>query len=161
MTEGVGSMLIAYSDLFLVQCPRCSGRARIFTPNTQKSQDTYSYIGHDLKRLLCNKCGLSKDIRSKRNWQNLWVYEKKMFDSREGIDEYFGLPLYLQTKYKDRTLWFYNYDHLAEIEKYIREYINPSGLYTKNIENKLPSWIRLEKNKEDILNAIHKLKELV
>lgn len=32
MLNEVGNSLLAYSDLFLVQCPKCKGCSKIFTP---------------------------------------------------------------------------------------------------------------------------------
>ncbi|MGX2959603.1 hypothetical protein JNUCC23_10100 [Peribacillus sp. JNUCC 23] len=160
MLDGVGGMLLAYSDLFLVQCPRCSSCSRIFTPNNAKGKDEPRYLGHESKRLLCVKCGYTKDIHPKRRWDNLWAFSHELYNEKQGVDWYFGLPLYLQTQCCGHKLWFFNYEHLFDIENYIKEHVRPSGLYYLSAKSRLPKWMKLSKNRDEVLKAITKLKFL-
>ncbi|GGI11647.1 hypothetical protein [Gottfriedia solisilvae] len=159
MIEGVGGGLIAYSDLILVQCPECRSCARITTPNNAKGLINPRYMGHESKRLQCIKCGLTKEVHPKRRWDNLWAYTHELFDEKQGLDWYFGLPLYLQIQCCGHKMWFFNFDHLSLVEKYIKKNIRPSGLYYLSIESRLPKWMKLSKNREEVLKAITKLKQ--
>ncbi|WP_028390657.1 hypothetical protein [Bacillus cihuensis] len=161
LNEGVGGSLIAYSDLFLVHCPRCNSCSRIFTPSNAKGQNEPGYIGHESKRLVCSKCGFIKDIHPKRRWDNLWAFSHELFDEKQGIDWYFGLPLYLQTQCCGHNIWFFNFEHLSHIEDYIKKHVRPSGLYYLSIESRLPTWMKLSKNREEVLKTIEKLKQKV
>ncbi|MFJ7824854.1 hypothetical protein [Psychrobacillus sp. NPDC096623] len=158
MLDGVGGRLLDYSDLFLVQCPRCNSCARIYTPNRAIGENEPRYLGHESKRLLCVKCGYTKDIHPKRKWNNLWAISHQLYNVKQGVDWYFGLPLYLQTQCCGQKLWFFNYEHLFGVENYIKERVRPSGLYYLSAESRLPIWMKLSKNRDDVL--ITKLKFL-
>ncbi|PEE44180.1 hypothetical protein [Bacillus pseudomycoides] len=145
MLDNYGGMLIEHLDLFLVRCPRCNGCARVFTPNNAKGIDELRCIGHESKRLLCRKCGLTKDIHSKRRWDNVWKFNHELFDEKQGVDWYFGLPLYLQKECCGHSLWFFNLEHLHRVEDYVKKRLRPFGSYYLSVESRLQKWIKLSK----------------
>ncbi|KAB7709059.1 hypothetical protein F9802_02730 [Bacillus aerolatus] len=161
MLNGVGGSLLAYSDLFLVHCPRCSSCARIFTPSNAKGQNEPRYTGHESKRLVCSKCGLTKDIHPKRSWNNLWTFNHELFDEKQGVDWYFGLSLYLQAQCCGNNIWFFNLEHLDHIEEYIKKHLRPSELYYLSMESRLPAWMKRSKNRGEVLKVIDKLRQKV
>ncbi|MBM7706348.1 ribosomal protein S27E [Chryseomicrobium aureum] len=154
----LGGSLWSYSNLIFVQCPKCEKGARVFT--LSNDEDEQRVVGHESKRLLCKECGYIKDIHPVRRWDNLLAFEHTLYDVREGVDWYFGLPLYLQTTCCGHKIWFLNYDHLKEIEDYIQKNNRPSGLYYLSAESRLPKWMKLSKNKSEVLKAISKVKTL-
>ncbi|MEH6849089.1 MULTISPECIES: hypothetical protein [Bacillus] len=158
MLGNYGGMLIEHTDLFLVYCPRCNGCARVFTPDNAKGKGEPRYIGHELKRFLCSKCGLTKDIHPKRRWDNSWAFNHELFNAKHGVDWYFGLPLYLQKECCGHKLWFFNLEHLHRVEDYVQRRLRPFRPYYLSIESRLPKWIKLSKNRNEILKTIEKLK---
>lgn len=125
MLVGVGGSLIAYSELIHVKCPKCNSCPKIiFSLENSKGHNEQRYLGHESKRLLCVKYGLTKEIHPKKRWDNLCVFNQILFDEKQGIDWYFGLPLYLQTKCCGHTLWFLILN--TYIEHYIKEHIRPT-----------------------------------
>ncbi|MEH7110444.1 hypothetical protein [Bacillus sp. JJ1764] len=161
MLGNYGGSLIEYSNLFLVICPRCDHCARVFTPINAKGKEEFCYLGHESKSLLCSHCGLTKDIHPKRNWENLWIYYHDLFDEKQGVDWYFGLPLFLQKECCGHNLWFFNLEHLLHVEDYVRKRIRPFGSYYLSVEARLPKWVKLAKNRDEILSTIEKLKQKI
>lgn len=159
MLNEVGNSLLAYSDLFLVQCPKCKGCSKISTPINALGRGEARVLGHESKRFLCEKCGFVKDIHPKRRWDGLWSFNFKLYDEKQGVDWYFGFPLFLQTQCCGHTLWFFNFEHLTHIEEYIQKNIRPAQLYYLSIESRLPKWMKLSKNRKEILKAIDRLRQ--
>lgn len=153
-----GNSLLAYSDLFLVHCPKCHSCSRVFTPDNAIGRNEPSYIGHESKRFICEKCGYTKDIHPKKRWDNLWAFPFEHYDEKQGVDWYFGYPLFLQTRCCGQMLWFFNYEHLSHIETYIQQTVRPSGLYYLSPESRLPKWMKDSKNRKEVLKAIDRLK---
>lgn len=160
MLDGYGEGLVEYSDLILVQCPRCKSCARIFTPENAQDQDHPRHVGHESKRLLCIECGHIKDIHPVKRWDNELAYPHELYNEKEGVDWYFDLPLYLQTPCCGHKLWFFNYEHLLDIENYVQEHVRPSNLYYLGVNSRLPKWMKQSKNRDDVLKSIAKLKAL-
>ena len=158
MLKEAGNSLIAYADLFLVHCPNCNSCSKVFTPPYAKGRDEPRYIGHESKRFLCTKCGYMKDIHPKRRWDNLWAFDFELFDEKQAVDWYFGFPLFLQSPCCGHKLWFFNLEHLAHIETYIQQIIRPANLYYLSPESRLPKWMKLAKNRKEVLRAMEQLK---
>ena len=49
-------------------------------------------------------------------------------------------------------------EHLNYIESYIEAELRESHPYYLSVQSRLPKWMKLAKNKEDVLKAIQKLK---
>ena len=73
-------------------------------------------------------------------------------------DWYFQLPLYLQIECSGNTLWALNLEHLNYMESYIEAEIRKSHPYYLSVESRLPKWMKLAKNRNEVLRAIQKLK---
>ena len=79
--------------------------------------------------------------------------------NQQAKDQYFGLDFWYMTNFKSNCFWAYNLDHLNEIEYYVSAEIRKRhlGEYQSMVE-KLPKWVSSKKNRDEILNAITKLK---
>ncbi|MFC4712983.1 hypothetical protein [Planococcus dechangensis] len=151
--------LLAFADLFLVQCPKCKNCARVFTPqNALGVNESIIVPGHETKRVSCNQCGFSKDKHPSKK-SNHYEFDFNLFEQNPEADWYFGLPLYLQIPCCGRQLWFLNERHLDYIEAYLKKGVRPSNTYYMSIESRLPKWMKSSKNRVQVLRAIQKLKE--
>jgi len=121
----------------LVVCPRCSGMATV-----------NSRGGFGLARLACELCGSaqSKDVRT--------------YSLGSADDPYFGLPLWLQAPCSTQTLWAYNSEHLLFLKQYIgatdrrRPIRSPIDPLNRLLASRLPKWMQLSKNRDQILKVI-------
>lgn len=87
-------MLLSFSDLFLVQCPKCTNCASVFTLENPLDVDESIVVrGNESKRVACKSCGFSKDMHPRKRSNH---YEFNLFKQNPEADWYFGLPLYLQ-----------------------------------------------------------------
>ena len=101
----------------------------------------------------CPHCGITRTFHPK--------HEKVLmnYNSRGDIcDPVFNLPLWFQINVKGKLLWAYNRKHLNDIRMYVfaklRERTTPH--FTTMVEM-LPNFIKIAKNREDILKAINRL----
>lgn len=158
VADASDNKLWAYSDLILVHCPMCKKCTKIFTLDDIQVKDMPRILGHEPKRLLCVECGFVKELYPIRRWDNVLAFRQELYDIKKGIDWYFGLPLYLQTKCCGQNMWFLNYEHLKDTEDYIKKELRPSRLYYLSAASRLPKWMKLSKNRAEVLKAITKLK---
>jgi len=150
---------LAWQSPVEVVCPRCGSRA------TVREND----VGY---RLTCTRCPLAVDGGSERHvlvdgrlvvlqWKHGAWHDPavdryvSVFRAREGEEPVFGLPLWLRTECcGGHLLWANNEEHLGYIESYVGATLRESvGLSTV-----LPTWMKLAKNREDILRSLHRLR---
>jgi hypothetical protein len=129
----------AFSDLFLVHCPRCDKCANVVERDKGGKLNVFSS-----RRIICSHCGYSQD------WQG------KSIVQGTNTDWYFKLPLWLQAECCGETFWAYNFEHLAFLEQFVGAGIRkaPSG----SLAAKLPAWLKLAKNRDEILKTIKKIR---
>jgi hypothetical protein len=143
-----GERLSDFGEQFLVICPNCKNCATVIPKFKEAKYNKYVYITIDSVGLTCFTCGYSK---RKENVNTYYLGD---------CDFYFQLPLWLEEKCKDETIWAYNYRHLNFLENYIKSDIKEQdNNYNKSYISRLPAWIKKGSNKEDILKVIKKLKE--
>ena len=81
------------------------------------------------------------------------------------MDDYFEVPLWLQTPCCGRTLWAYNDEHLTFIETLVTATLrertrDPTfGWSNQSIASRLPSWIKAAENRGQVLRAIGRLRK--
>src|SRR5215469_10792911 len=97
-----GKTIYEFGHEFLVRCPRCDKCARVVPRNLEDAR----YFAP--RRLICQECGYTQD------------WDRKSNVGRDICDDYFGLPLWLQTPCCSRTLWAYNKEHLDFLENYVK-----------------------------------------
>jgi hypothetical protein len=110
------------------------------------------------RRFSCKACGSSKNW-SGREIARVWYGEP--------VDAYFHYPLWLQMPCCGQTLWAYNLRHLNFIEAFVRAELRERvpdeqyGWSNRSLFSRLPKWIQSHKNREAILKAISKIRNLL
>ena len=101
----------------------------------------------------CNFCKTINKVRE--NWES---YVEKYQDLGI-IDPAFGLPLWYQDSVKGNNLWAYNVKHLTEIKKYVQSTLRErtTDKYKMTMVEKLPDFIKLAKNRKEVLKVINKM----
>lgn len=141
-----GELIYEFGDEFLVVCPRCAGKARVFTVEIDSEKLNEKLFAP--RKLVCFSC----------------VYRDEWKGGQIGIgggfDWYFRLPLWLEISCCGETLWAYNEKHLEFIEDYVGAKLRERKPFVnKSMASRLPSWIKQAKNRDEILRAIGKLRE--
>jgi hypothetical protein len=81
---------------------------------------------------------------------------------RDGRDPYFGLPLWLVADCRGHALWAYNTEHLDLLESFVSARVREPGrrlpAARSSLIEKLPSWMKQAKHRDDILRAIARLR---
>ena len=132
----------------LVRCPQCEGSAR------SARIDSSNLDWFAPRRLTCLNCG----------HVNTWSNKQISRGWRDAHDDYFELPLWLQTECCGATLWAYNVDHLDFIERFVRAELRERtedaerGWMNASLASRLPHWLKAAKNRAKILRAIEALR---
>ena len=128
----------------LAVCPRCSSKALVL-PDTE-----------DSVQCVCIKCSFNQKKSNK----------KRSFAWHSDIphDGYFGCDLYLQTYCCGHSLYAFTIRHLDLLEAYIKADLrerrqNENGWRNASVASRLPKWIKSRKNREQLVKAIHLLRE--
>ena len=129
-------------DPTLVYCPKCRSKAVVT-------------LHDDEARLSCLSCGYNQ-AKSAEHRIFYWGAENP-------TDSYFGVNLWLQTDCVGKSLWAFNKRHLEYLEGFVsakHRQRNPNNETWKNssLASRLPKWLKLAKNREQILKAIEVLK---
>lgn len=76
-------------------------------------------------------------------------------------DDYFYLPLWLVKPFKEQYVWAYNQEHLDFLLRYVsadlREKRWHDNSVRRSLEQKLPKWMKLAKNREKIIKILMQL----
>lgn len=153
--SGNRKYLYDFNDLFLVHCPRCDKCAVVVPvppdpdapPN--KSVSPYSKIMFTPRRLTCTHCGYAA------SWQG-----KRLAQYDDGRDWYFGCPLWLLTSCCGETLWAFNANHLQFLDDFVRASFRETH-YNATLASRLPEWMKLGKNRADVLKCLDKLRTML
>lgn len=89
-------------------------------------------------------------------------YKLTYANNNQATDPYFGLQLWLQTPVNNNIFWAYNYEHLDYLKGYVSAKLREAqsgGKYS--LAWKLPSFIKVAKNRDKILKAISRLEKKV
>ena len=158
-------------NFFLFQCTTCGRRQ-------QKERTYYRYQINEM----CNNCNrhfrLDIDDKTQQHFKILNVtcpycnhlkqgtmqkislkYQLEYDEIKNGIEPYFGFPLYYQTSFDGKVIWAYNRNHLL----YLIDYIDADIRETTRISqsNKasyfLPKFITLAKNRNQIVKLLKRL----
>lgn len=141
-----GVSIYDLNDEFLVVCPKCDSMAKV-VPREINSEKLNNRLFAP-RRLVCSNCTYRAD------WNG------KQIATGGNYDWYFRLPLWLQISCCGETLWAYNLTHLEIIERYAAAKLRERTAKGRNsFLSKLPTWLKLAKNRDEILKAIAKIKE--
>lgn len=143
--------LYAFHGETLLVCPAC---ARLALSSTVNPGDTDWFAP---RRLVCASCGHS------RSWVSSSI--ERRWRSDPVRDDFFDLPLWLQTRCCGEILWAYNTDHLAFLEAFVgarlreRRRSEKFGWSNGALMSRLPLWLKSRKNREEVLAGIARLRE--
>lgn len=133
-----------FLDIVYVRCPRCQRRASIHTRE-------------GATQLACPHCGHSAA-------ENSVTIHFSTYAHADDIP--FGAPLWLETECcGGNRLWAMNERHLDYLAAFVgekqrnREFPSPAG--NRQLSYKLPTWMKLAKNREEILHAIERLRSII
>jgi len=101
----------------------------------------------------CKSCQTINNVNE--NWE---PYIEK-YNETGTIDPSFGLQLWYQDSVKGHIIWAYNLKHLAEIKNYVRSTLRErtTDKFKMTMVEKLPDFIKLAKNRKEVLKAIDKM----
>jgi hypothetical protein len=125
-----------------VDCPRCAGAARIILQDDADDRDAVLF---GPRRLTCAHCGLS------RHQGRVTLSDPAM-----------GCVLRLRARTRWGELVFYNRDHLHYVAGYIaaenrQVAFREGGPRNNTVLSRLPRWVKLASNRQDLLAAIGRL----
>ena len=144
-----GTSIHDFTDLFLVQCPKCCERAEVRRVSAERTPRPWQ------ARFCCVNCVTVRSSQLSGWSENL------------PVDWIFHYPLWLQTDCCGQTLWAYNLDHLNFLESYIAAKLrvgltasdaNEIGYRNSTLASRLPAWMIQAKNRDEVLKGIEKLK---
>jgi hypothetical protein len=148
--------LQTFADEFLVVCPRCSRKARVQAATSSRPA-----------RLTCIECGTSKSFASAAKGvlvsSNSRRWPKGQYALGDAADPWFHLPLWLRIPCAAGVIWAFNERHLDYLHEYVssenrtRPFRAPSEPRNALLESRLPRWMKLAKNRREIVDAIRKL----
>lgn len=145
-----------FGSQFYIVCPQCSRCAIV--------QDR----GAGRVVLSCRFCGSVRDDTRCRGAIGFAKSADSFDDGDVGIgapvDWYFHQPLWLQTPCSSEILWAYNEEHLAFLEAFVQAKQRTSvrgehGWSNQSLMNRLPMWMKLAKNRDEVLHCLEKLKQ--
>ena len=134
----------AYDQEIKFFCSNCAERVKSYVENVK--------IKKELIKIKCPSCKTTNSHKP-RYIKKEWIYR-----SDNNGDPFLNLPLWLSSKVKENTFWAYNYDHLKYLKGYIKAKlrVRHNGAYSSMVE-RLPSWIKSEKNRDQLIKQIEKL----
>lgn len=139
---------VLYDASVNVYCPDCGIRNTVERKGLTVTPQTLDVV--------CSKC------KARHSYKPTITTTEIQQDSK-GLktDPMFNYPLWLQTTVAGNLFWAYNREHLEEIRLYVeadlREKNHP---YLMTMVARLPTFIKIAKNREKILATIDKLKQI-
>ena len=147
--EDTGENIYSFMEETLVVCPQCSGCA------ISRQVDPAEPAGWFApRRLTCRQCGFTRD----------WNQREIVRVAHRVCDDYFHLPLWLQTPCCGEVLWVYNERHLAFLEGFVaarlRERVRHEkyGWRNGSLASRLPAWIKSGKNRDELLKGLARVR---
>lgn len=146
-----GETIYTFMGEILVICPRCAGCA-LTRPETPADSGCFTP-----RRLTCAHCGYSAT----------WAERTITRGWREAKDDYFQLPLWLQTPCCGHILWAYNAAHLQFIEDFVQAKLRSrspdpeTGWSNRSLASRLPHWVGAAKNRSDVLKGVARLRDRI
>jgi len=126
-------------------CSNCAEEIELLIPKVNEKKEKIA--------IKCKNCGITQDYEP-RNIVQEWIYT----DNEKATDDYFGLSLWINSNFKEKVFWAYNYEHLNYLKKYISAEIRESNNRTHwTMMEKLPVWMSSSKNREKLLKIIKEL----
>lgn len=120
-------------------CPHCS---------TRHERRFRGCRGLDRMTFRCSSCDM--EITKKLWWHRCGPSVPH--------DPHFGLPLWLVAPVRGRTLWAFNYEHLAFLKDFVAATLRERDANVNRSQaSRLPNWLTARANREIVLTAIQRL----
>ena len=141
----------------LVICPKCGKCARAIETGA----------GHSWRRTFtCTHCGAAerRDERALSGPDHQCLTNPRGFPHLAGFAEY---EPYLQTAFRQYTVWALNTQHLAWMRRYVaadlrqRTSQRASGWSNQSMQSRLPRWMVVATNRRGVLRAIGRLESML
>jgi len=125
-------------------CSNCAEKVVSFIKDVKSKKE--------LVKIKCPSCKIT-NAHKPRYIKKEWVYK-----SDENGDPFLNLPLWLSINVKRNVFWAYNHQHLQYLKSFIEAKLRTrhNEPYTSMVE-KLPNWIKSEKNRKELIKQIEKL----
>lgn len=165
---GKQAILKLKRDGYVAQCLSCTN---VWTPHTDKNKIKYA-------KGSCRKCGrwcnIKTELKPNENYSHIfkkcpYCAESQSF-KLDGSDDVIIISsddflenLYLKTNFRGHEIGAYNYEHLNYLTEYVEaELRQPPQEHFLNGKQSdhLPKFIKLAKNRNDILKALYKLRKI-
>ncbi len=136
--------LIRYNIIVKRNCLNCGKSFEVIIPN-RKEKLTEMTVS-------CPNCNETKKYKPRNDKYKI------SYNKESPRDPIFKLSLWFQCDIKGNTLWAYNRKHLNEINNYVSSKLREreDTSYSTMVE-KLPTFIKVAKNRDLIIKAIEKL----
>lgn len=145
-----GRTLRTYFSRVLVRCPRCDKLATVRNLEDEITADR----PYGTYRLQCESCTNRAEVAP--TWYAFGNIRGRI------VDPFFQAPLFLQRDTRLGTVFAYNEAHLAWLEQFVsadlRERTHLDGNANSSMNSRLPRWMKLARNRDEILQAIVKLR---
>lgn len=126
-------------------CSNCAVEINLTIPNVNKKKERIA--------VKCKNCGVTQDYEP-RNISQEWMFS----NNGKEIENYFGLPLWISSNFRNYTFWAFNYEHLDYLKKYISADLRERNNRTHwTMVEKLPVWMKSSKNREKLIKLINEL----
>lgn len=134
-------------DLSLqVYCNECAHRITVEIPGVKAKKLAI--------KVTCPTCGNVESYKPTYSLSSLYTKRDDF------TDPFFGLPLWYQESYKSNVLWAYNAEHLLYLEEYVGAKLRErNGRISMTMVERLPSFIKSAKNREEILKLIERMRQ--
>lgn len=145
--------LSAFHDEVLVTCPKCAQPGVVMLAPLEPAARAGPLRARTQARFTCMHCG--DNAR-----QAAFVRR-----TNGAFDPVFGLPVWLHATCRHGTLWAYNLRHLSEIEAFVGARLRERrprathGWANRAWASRLPRWILLAKNRQDVLQCISRIRQ--
>lgn len=140
-------------DEILVECPACKRCAVTREHALPEPAKSGRMIANSEGRLVCLHCSHNERRAAFVRYTN------------GACDTVFRLPVWLHTRCCGRTLWAYNGRHLDAIEAFIQSGLRERrrdpklGWRNKAWTSRMPAWMRIAKNRDEVLRCIARLRK--
>ena len=156
-----GSTFLAnFATHFFVHCPHCQKMA------------TVAVSSNEIVRMSCLNCVFFQSWSGTLAGVHMIANHAGSYQAGDIVvgantDWYFHFPLWLKAACCGEELWAYNAEHLFWLKSYIgaslreRQKNQQTGWYNAGLSSRLLKWLKLSKNRNEILKTIECLEKKI
>lgn len=139
---------LEYQGAALLRCPRCAG------PAWSRTTDAAAPALFAPRRLVCGACAYIAE------WTGPAI---RRADGANATDDYFHLPVFLQTPCCGELLWAYHPAHLDVLSEWLNARLRERrrspqhGWSNRSFWSRLPRWIKQPRHRDEVAAALRRL----